>query len=183
MSIIASGKVGLNYEDFNKKINIKYLTTIFKEILPNEVFDFQTLSRDLLDTKIKNEIITLEVNMERFSDNILSYNELSQPPEKFVKFKPISDLPSSIKDISYSIKNFNKIHELENLMLGYENDIVKNIFIFDYFHNNNTQEIKIGFRVIFQSIDTTLTAAQIELVYNDLINKSLEIDGISIPGM
>ena len=113
----------------------------------------------------------------------LSYKESSQPPEKFVQFNPISDLPSSIKDISYSIKNFNKIPELEKLLLSYKSDIVKNIFIFDYFHNKNTQEIKIGFRIIFQSIDTTLTAAQIELVYNDLINKSLKIDGIAIPGI
>jgi phenylalanyl-tRNA synthetase beta subunit len=46
-----------------------------------------------------------------------------------------------------------------------------------------TQEVKIGFRIVFQSKETTLTAAQIELVYNDLINQSLKIDGISIPGI
>ena len=183
LSIVASGRVGLNYQDFSKKIDKKYLTAMFQEILPNEVFDFQVLSRDSLDTKIKSEIIALEIDIEKFTDDILSYKESSQPPEKFVQFNPISDLPSSIKDISYSIKNFNKIPELEELLLSYKSDIVKNIFIFDYFHNKNTQETKIGFRIIFQSIDTTLTAAQIELVYNDLINKSLKIDGISIPGI
>ncbi len=46
LSIIASGRVGLNYEDFSKKINKKYLTALFQEILPNEVFDFEILSRD-----------------------------------------------------------------------------------------------------------------------------------------
>jgi len=183
LSIVASGRVGLNYQDFSKKIDKKYLTAMFQEILPNEVFDFQILSRESLDTKIKSEIIALEIDIERFSDDILVYKELSQPPEDFVQFNPISDLPSSIKDISYSVKDFSKIHELESLLLSYQNDIVKNIFIFDYFHNKNMQEIKIGFRVIFQSINTTLTAAQIELVYNDLINKSLKIDGISIPGI
>ena len=183
LSIIASGRVGLNYQDFSKKIDKKYLLAIFQEIFPKEVLDFQTLSRDKLDTKTKSEIIVLEVDIKRFSDDILSYKELFQPPEEFVQFKPISDLPSSIKDISYSVKNFNKINELENLLLGYQSDIVKNIFIFDYFHNKNMKEIKIGFRIIFQSIDITLTAAQIELVYNDLINQSLKIDGISIPGI
>jgi phenylalanyl-tRNA synthetase beta chain len=43
LSIIASGRVGLNYQDFSKKIDIKYLTTMFQEILPNETFDFQIL--------------------------------------------------------------------------------------------------------------------------------------------
>jgi len=61
LSIIASGRVGENYKDFSKKINKKYLETLFQEILPNEVFDFKILSRELLDTKIKNEIVSLEV--------------------------------------------------------------------------------------------------------------------------
>jgi len=183
LSIVASGRVGLNYQDFSKKIDKKYLTAMFQEILPNEVFDFQVISRDSLDTKIKSEIIALEIDIEKFTGDILNYKESSQPPDKFAQFNPISDLPSSIKDISYSIKNFNKIPELEKLLLSYKSDIVRNIFIFDYFHNKNTQETKIGFRIIFQSIDTTLTAEQIELVYNDIINKSLKIDGIAIPGI
>jgi phenylalanyl-tRNA synthetase beta chain len=183
LSIIASGRVGLNYQDFSKKIDKKYLTAMFQELLPNEVFDFQILSRDSLDTKIKSEIIALEVNIERFSADILSYKEASQSPESFAQFNPISDLPSSMKDLSYSIKDFSKIHKLENLLLSYQSDIVKNIFIFDYFHNEKAQEVKIGFRIVFQSKETTLTAKEIELVYNDLINQSLKIDGISIPGI
>ena len=183
LAIAASGRVGLNYEDFSKKIDKKYLTGIFQEIFPNEVFNFQVLSRDSLNTKIKSEIIALEVDIEKFTDDILNYKESSKPPDKFVQFNPISDLPLSIKDISYSIKDFNKIPKLEKLLLSYKSDIVKNIFIFDYFHNKNTQETKIGFRIIFQSIDTTLTAEQIELVYNDIIIKSLKIEGIAIPGL
>ncbi|MDB2448199.1 phenylalanine--tRNA ligase beta subunit-related protein [Gammaproteobacteria bacterium] len=183
LSIVASGRVGLNYQDFSKRIDKKYLTAIFQEILPNEVFDFQFISRDSLDTKIKSEIIALEVNIERFSADILSYKEASQPPESFAQFNPISDLPSSTKDLSYLIKDFSKIRELENLFLTYQSDIVKNIFIFDYFHNEKAQEVKIGFRIVFQSIETTLTSAQIELVYNYLITQSLKIDGVSIPGI
>ena len=183
LSIVASGRVGLNYQDFSKKIDTKYLTEMFQEILPNEFFDFQILSRDSLDTKIKSEIITLEVNIERFSADILSYREASKSPESFAQFNPISDLPISTKDLSYSIKDFSKIRELENLFLSYQSDIVKNIFIFDYFYNEKSQEVKIGFRIVFQSKETTLTAAQIELAYNDLIDQSLKIDGISIPGI
>jgi phenylalanyl-tRNA synthetase beta chain len=183
LSVIASGRVGLNYQDFSKKIDKKYLAAMFQEILPNEVFDFQILSRNSLDTKIKSEIIALEVNIERFSADILSYKEGSQSPESFAQFSPISDLPSSTKDLSYLVKDFSKIRELENLFLKYQSDIVKNIFIFDYFHNEKAQEVKIGFRIVFQSKEITLTAAQTELVYNDLINQSLKIDGVSIPGI
>jgi len=183
LSIIASGRVGLNYEDFSKKINKEYFITLFQEILPKEVFDFKKLSRDLLDTKIKNEIVTLEVDIDRFSSDILSYTEISKSPKGFVQFNPISDLPSSFKDISYSIKDYSKTQELQDLLLNYQSDIIKNVYIFDYFKNEKQEEIKIGFRFIFQSNKTTLNSAEIELVYNDIVRQSLRISGISIPGM
>ena len=183
LSIIASGRVGHNYEDFSKKINMKYLIKLFQEILPNEIFDFKILSRDLLDTKIKNEIVTLEVDIDRFSSTILSYKEISKSPEGFVQFNPISDLPSSFKDISYSIKDYCKTQELQDLLLNYQSDIIKNVYIFDYFKNEKQEEIKIGFRFVFQSKKMTLKSAEIELVYNDIVRQSLKISGISIPGM
>jgi len=183
LSVVASGRVGLNYEDFAKKINKKYLTALFQEILPKEVFDFEILSRDLLDTKIKNEIVTLEVDIDRFSSNILSFEEISKSPKSFAQYSPISDLPSSFKDISYSIKDYSKTQELQILLLNYKSDIIKNVYIFDYFKNEKQEEIKIGFRFIFQSKKATLNSAEIELVYNDIVNKSLGISGISIPGI
>ena len=175
--------MGLNYQDFSKKINKKYLEALFHEILPNKIFDFKILSRELLDTKVTNEIVSLEVDIKSLPNDILFYKEISKPPERINQYSPISDLPSSFKDISYAVKNYNKIQDLQDLMLNYENDIIKNVFIFDYFKNEKAQEIKIGFRIIFQSIETTLTSSQIDLIYNDIINKSLEIEGISIPGI
>jgi phenylalanyl-tRNA synthetase beta chain len=183
ISIIASGRVGENYIDFSKKINKKYLEMLFQEILPNEAFDFKILSRELLDTKIKNEIVSLEVDIHKFPDDILSYEEISSPPDNFNEYIPISDLPCSIKDISYSVKDFSKIKDLSDLLLNYQSDIVKNVFIFDYFKNEKTEEIKIGFRFVFQSKIATLTASEIDMIYNEIVFKSLDIKGITIPGM
>ena len=183
LSIIASGRVGENYTDFSKKINKKYLLTLFQEILPNEVFDFKLVSRDLLDTKIKNEIVSLEIDIDKFSDDILRYEEASSPPDNFNEYRPISDLPSSIKDISYSVKDFSKIKDLTDLLLNYQSDIVKNVFIFDYFKNEKIDEIKIGFRFVFQSKIATLTASEIDMIYNEIITKTQDIKGITIPGM
>ena len=183
LSIIASGRVGLNYEDFSKRINVKYLTKLFKEILPNNFFDFKILSRDLLDTKIKNEIISLEVDINNFSNDILSYTEISKSPKSFAQYSPISDLPSSFKDISYSIKDYSKMQELQDLLLNYQSNILKNVYIFDYFKNEKQNEIKIGFRFIFQSKDKTLTTERVENVINGIIKKSLQISNIDIPGL
>ena len=147
------------------------------------MFDFGIVSREPLDTKIKNEIITLEVDIDRFSTDILSYKEISKSPESFAQYSPISDLPSSFKDISYSIKDYSKTQELQDLLLNYQSDIIKNIYIFDYFKNEKKQEIKIGFRFIFQSDKSTITSTQIELIYNDIVNQSLKINEILIPGI
>jgi phenylalanyl-tRNA synthetase beta chain len=183
LSIIASGRVGCNYKDFPKKINKKYLETIFQEILPNEVFDFEILPRSSLNTKIKNEIVALELDINRFSDEILSYQELSKPPEGYVQYNSISDLPSSFKDISYSIKDLSKSEQLQDLLLNYQSDILKNVYIFDYFNNKKKMEVKIGFRFTFQSNETTLSSSDIDPIIDDIVNESLKINGISIPGI
>jgi phenylalanyl-tRNA synthetase beta subunit len=145
--------------------------------------NFNIISRDNLDSKIKSEIISLEVDLDIFSKEILSYKETSRPPKNFNQYNQISEQPSSYKDISYSIKDYTKAKDLQNLLLNYSNDILKNVFIFDYFYNEKKEEIKIGFRFIFQAKNTTLTSAEIDLVYNDIIDNSLNIKGITIPGI
>ena len=183
ISIVASGRVGLNHLDFSKKINKKYLENMFQEILPNEVFDFEILSRDTMETKIKNEIVALEVELDRFSDDILSYQESSIPPKDYVQYNQISDFPSSSKDISYAIKDYSKSQELQDLLINYKSNIIKDVYIFDYFKNKKKKEVKIGFRFIFQSKVKTLSSSEIDSVVNDIVNESLKINGISIPGI
>jgi phenylalanyl-tRNA synthetase beta chain len=183
LSIIASGRVGHNFQDFSKKINEQYLLELFQKIIPKESLNFNIISRDSLDTKIKSEIISLEVDIGVLSSNILSYQESSSPPKAFNQYSPISEQPSSIKDISYSIKDYSKADELQHMLLNYKNDIIKYVYIFDYFYNEKREEIKIGFRFVFQAKKTTLTSNQIDEVYNDIINKSLKIEGLNIPGI
>lgn len=183
LSIVASGRAGLNFEDHSIKINKKYLQNLFKEFLPETETKFNIFPRDGLDTKIKNEIIYMEIDIDSIPNEILDYNEISHPPKTFNKYQKISEQPCSYKDISYSIKDFSKVNDVQDLLLNYDSEIIKHIYIFDYFHNENKNEIKIGFRFIFQSLNSTLTNAEIDIVYNDIVNKSLNIKGINIPGI
>jgi len=183
LAIIASGRVDLNYQDFSKKISEKYLKTLFQELLPNKFFNFQVISREHLNTKIKNEIVSLEIDIDEFADDIFDYKEISGPPLTFNQFSPISDLPSSFKDISFAIKDHTKAKELQDLLLNYKSNIIKNIFIFDYFKNEKKQEIKIGFRFIFQSKESTLTSEEIDPIIQEIIKLSETIESVSIPGL
>ena len=183
LGIIASGRAGHNYKDFSKKISKKYLTSVFKETLPNENFGFKVLNRESLNTKVKNEIICCEVDIANFSSSVLSYKKLCKPPESFIEYSLISDLPCSIRDLSFSIKDFTKLDKFIKYILEFKHKLLKEIYIFDYFNNEKNAEIKIGFRFIFQSVDSTITELQVNDIINVIIEQTEQIDGITIPGL
>ena len=183
LAIIASGRAGHNYKDFSKKISKKYLTSIFKEILPGENLEFSLLNRELLNTKVKNEIICYEIDMASFSSDVLSFKEISKPPESFAEYTPISDLPISIRDLSFSVRDFTELDKLQEYILEFKHELLKEVFIFDYFKNDKDAEIKIGFRFVFQSADTTITEMQVNNIINVIIDHIEDIEGITIPGL
>ena len=57
------------------------------------------------------------------------------------------------------------------------------IYVFDFFKNEKINEIKIGFRFIFQSHTKTLEEKEINNVVNDIIAKSTNLEGVYIPGL
>ena len=183
LAVIASGRAGHNYKDFSKKITKKYLDSLFKKSLPSEDFEFKVLSRESLNTKVKNEIISCEVDIANFSTDVLSYSEISKSPESFIEYSPISDLPNSIRDLSFSIKNFKEFDRFKEYILEFKHDLLKEVYIFDYFNNEKNGEIKIGFRFVFQSSDSTITEAQVNNIISVIIDHVEEIDGITIPGL
>ena len=142
LAIIASGRAGHNYKDFSKKITKKYLTSIFKEILPNENLEFSLLNRKSLNTKVKNEIICCEIDIASFSSDVLSLKETSKPPESFIEYTPISDLPISIRDLSFSVRDFTELDKLQDYILEFKHELLKEVFIFDYFNNEIINEMK-----------------------------------------
>ena len=183
LALVASGRVGHNHEDFPKKINKKYLTNLFKDSLPSEDFAIKIFNREGLNSKIKNEIVGCEIDIEKFSAKVLDYKQQTKPPGSFKKFSQISDLPFSSRDLSFSIKDFSSRQDLEKYVLGYEHELLKEKFIFDYFYNENNAEIKIGFRFIFQSLNSTITEIQVNNVMNDIIRDTEKIKGVTIPGL
>tara|TARA_B100002019_G_scaffold292697_1_gene316740 strand:+ start:852 stop:2762 length:1911 start_codon:yes stop_codon:yes gene_type:complete len=183
LAVIASGRAGHNHRDFSKKISKNYLDSLFRESLPNENFEFKVLSRDSLNTKVNNEIISCEVDISNFSTDILSYSEISKPPESFKEYSPISDLPYSIRDLSFSVKNFTELDKFKEYILEFKHDLLKEVYIFDYFNNEKNAEIKIGFRFVFQSSDSTITETQVNDIIDVIIKHIEEIDGITIPGL
>lgn len=143
------------------------------------------IDNDSLDSKSRNKIIYFEVEIDNLKNSNL---EIPSSPKKhsnegFIKYNPISEYPSSSRDLSFSVKESNKRHELEELLLNYKDDLIKEIFIFDFFYDKKNNEIKMGFRFIFQSKTSTITESEVNNVMGSVIKSSLAIHSVSIPGL
>ena len=183
ISIIASGRVGKNFNDFSKKIDVKFMKNLFKDFLSDINYEFKNISRELLDTKLKSEIVYFEIDLEKLQKDNLKYKDKFIAPKEFIKYKPISEFPSSVRDISYLIKDSSMTNSLQDIIFDHKDPILKDVFIFDYYQNKKTNEIKMGFRFTFKSHHKTLTVDEIDNAIELIISKTLKISSIEIPGI
>lgn len=183
LSIIGSGRIAKNYKDFSKKIDLNYFNQILKKI-PGISSSAKIISRQNLSSKIKSEIVGVEFNILNLKEEISEYNDFYiKKINDFVKYQPISEFPSTFRDISFLIEDKAKIIELEKLMLGFTNQNLKESFIFDYYDNVKTNQTKIGVRFIFQAHDQTLTDNDVDDIMTKIIKLAFTIEGVIIPGI
>jgi phenylalanyl-tRNA synthetase beta chain len=185
LGIICSGRVARNYLDFSKKIDKYYLLNVLKKLSTNINFSPQNIERNNLESKSNNQIVYIEIELDVFKNGDLNSIKATQKINNynFVKYKPISEYPYSVRDLSFSIIDFQKYYDLQEFLLNYKNDLIKEIFIFDFFENKKNNEIKIGFRFIFQSKTATITESQVNHEMEIIIESALSIDSVSIPGL
>jgi phenylalanyl-tRNA synthetase beta chain len=182
IGIIASGRIDKNYLDFSTRISVQYLEQILSKN-NIEQFEIIEISRQSLNSKSKNPIIYCEINVDKISSDNINYDELSIKDINNIQYVPVSEFPSSKRDLSFSVKDFSKCKKLEELILNFENTLLKEVFVFDYYKNEKMKEIKIGFRFIFQSTDRTLKVEEIDYVMNDIIKQTTQIKSVDIPGI
>ena len=182
LSIIISGRQGQNHIDFYKKLDKKYIIKLFQEINISVEHYIVEVNRKHLDSKIKTPIYALEIPLDYLSDSIKNYIANNNNPNEFIKYKPISDFPSSTRDLSFSIKISSKINEVINILSKIESGIIKNSFMFDFYENKKINESKIGYRFIFQSDSRTLTDIEINEEIKKITNLVLSIESTSLPG-
>ena len=186
LGIICSGRVGKNYLDFSRKIDNKYLTNILEKFNKKISFNPHLINRDELETKLNDKIIYLEIDLnelENYDFDILDKEKFILNKNNFKKYIPISSFPSSVRDLSFAVADKEKYHDLQNLLLDYKDILIKEIFVFDFYHNENKDEIKIGFRFVFQSNSSTITEVEVNNIMNEIIEKALSIPSVEIPGL
>jgi phenylalanyl-tRNA synthetase beta chain len=183
LGIICSGRAGKNYKDFSKNIDVTYLKNILGKFIKEITFDIKQIPRDNLDSKIKNPIAYVEFEINDLLKYNFKKNKVQKKLTKFKKYNPISEYPLSQRDLSFSIKKKSSYPELQKLVLNYDDEIIKEIFIFDFFYNKKNHEIKIGFRIVFQSLTKTITDDEVNDVLDCIIDDALRMDSVNIPGL
>lgn len=182
LGIICSGRLGKNYLDFSKKIDKTYLDNILGKLFPDKDLKIINIDRKEVASKSKSEIVYTEIEFK-----YCKHNSQTEIPKKsknsFTKYKPISDYPSSSRDLSFSVKDIDKYYELQDTLLNFKHKLIKEIFIFDFYNNFKNNEIKIGFRFVFQSKSSTITDIEVNEVINQIIDISLDINSVEIPGL
>ena len=122
-------------------------------------------------------------NLNNFGADSISNQKKHSKNHNFIKYSSVSEFPSSSRDLSFSIKNIDKYYEIQEYLLAYKSNLIKEIFIFDFYNNQKNNEIKLGFRFIFQSTTSTITENQVNNVMEAIIKHTLSIDSVSIPGL
>lgn len=185
IGIIISGIKGYNHIDFSKKLDSKYFNELFKDINININNLIEIIPRDSLDTKRKNDIYYIEINVSELNNFDIPFMKLttSREPINFIRYESISEYPSSSRDLSFSITNLSNVSNLIETLKRIKHKNIKNSFMFDFYKNEAKQSVKIGYRFVFQSRTHTLNEKEINLKIDEISKLACSIEGVSIPGM
>ena len=182
LAIIISGRRGHNYVDFSQKLDEKYLCNIFQEIGLNISKHILNIDRRKLNSKVKTPIFAIELKIDDLYPNLNGYIDLKEPSTDFIKYKPISEFPSSYRDLSFAVKDPTKINDVMDVLSNINIKIIKNSYMFDFYENKKINESKIGYRFIFQSHNRTLTDMEINYEISKIKDTVLSIESVSLPG-
>tara|TARA_B100000482_G_scaffold153930_1_gene115776 strand:- start:1192 stop:3099 length:1908 start_codon:yes stop_codon:yes gene_type:complete len=183
LAVIISGRRGHNPEGFSKKLDKEYLSSLFSSMNINIEKDIVTINRDKLDSKIKNPIFAIELSIKKIKKFFINYKAISKSIDHFVEYNPISEYPSTYRDLSFSVEDSSKIEDLKEQLNDLNVQYLKTSFMFDYYKNLNTNIIKIGYRFIFQSFDKTLKDTEVDKSINKIIDKAISIESVTLPGI
>jgi len=182
VGILVSGRQGHNHISFSKNLDKKYLNTLLNADLSAPIFPISEISRSELDTKKKNKIFYIEISLDDISEEFYSKHIPKEYLTNFVKFQPISEFPSSSRDFSFSITDLSKVNEVISHFQQIDDKDLFNSFMFDFYKNNKTDSVKIGFRLSFQSLSKTLSDEEITKKIEAILSPIIKLDGVSIPG-
>ena len=183
LGIIVSGRQGHNHIDFSKKLDRNYLSAILSLDDNIPIFDIEQIPREHLKTKRKEKIFYTEILVDDIPDELFKHIGAEKAEINFLKYCPVSEFPSSMRDFSFSIGSAEQYNIFISHINNFQDDNLKDFFIFDFYVNEKLGEIKVGIRMVFQSPAKTLSDEDIKKSINKILKPVINLDGVSIPGL
>lgn len=181
LAFIASGRVSHDYLNFSKKIDKKFLDKILSQIFV-EMPMIEEISRNNLDTKISDKIFYVEVDLHKSSIKLPKRQKEYSRIDKFNTYRSISEYPSSSRDFSFSISKSQAVNEIISYFDSLSQENLKKVFLFDFYKNEKTNEVKLGYRLVFQSFTKTLSDNEIRDHVLKILKPVLRKEGVEMPG-
>jgi phenylalanyl-tRNA synthetase beta chain len=126
-----------------------------------------------LNLKIKRpEVVVFELSVDAL---------LSLVKER-ITYAQIPKYPAIERDIALIVDDRVNSGEVMDLLKGYASPVIESIGLFDYYKGKNIPSDKksLGFRIIYRSIDRTLTDSEVESVHRNLVEYILKKTGGSL---
>lgn len=98
---------------------------------------------------------------------------------KITKFKPYSKYPACYKDIAFWITDEFKDNDFFELVRSLAGDLVENVKIVDEFVHPKTKRKSKCFRILYRSMDRSLTNAEVDEIQfklRDIVPNKLNVE-------
>ena len=125
----------MNYSSFAKKLSKEFLDNLLNKNLSEHSFDIEEISFDQLDTKKKDRVFYAEIAIDDIPEEFFQLEQNISKPINFIEYKPISEFPSSTRDLSFSIKNPSNLQMVLNMLDSIQDEIISKSYIFDFYIN------------------------------------------------
>ena len=140
-----------------------------------------------MNSKRKEDIFAIAIPieyMEKLFDEESSY--VSKIKEKVYdkdfKYTKVSDYPASTRDFSFVVSDKEKIDSISQTIFEFHSNILKDVFLFDFYEDVSNKQFKAAFRFIFQDDLKTLTDEEINSDLDIILSRILSLGKVSIPG-
>lgn len=185
LSLLVSGRKNHNYLEFSKMLNKHYLEDILTDLFEKDSLqdiEITEIDRLKLKSKSKSKIFVVEINLDDAQLKIEPTDDYLGLKTKFIEYKKISEFPSIKRDLSFSIESTKVLMDLENIIFKFNNPMLKDCFIFDFYSPGDNLVTKIGYSFLFQSQDKTLTDNEVDCIMDDIVKSTLKLKGVKVPG-
>ncbi|MCH7534816.1 MAG: phenylalanine--tRNA ligase subunit beta [Bacteroidetes bacterium] len=207
LSLLALGNVvGASWNSKNEAINYFYLKGIINVMLDKlglELNEFATqecaseLYESGLDFMLKEQVLIsigsvntgvlkeFDIHQEVIGCDVNWSRLMGVIKDKSITYKAVPKFPGVKRDLSLLIDNDVVFSEVRSISLGVDNQILKDVHLFDSFKGDNVPKGKkyYGLSFQFQDDEQTLTDKRVEVVMEKMIDTLLSEFSASIRGL